>query len=98
MITMYLAAKHPDLFAAELLVSGQWDISELKPLATQKFFYIAAGGDEKASGGQRELLSVLRRQGPRITMSICILLTMRTRLRRYGNGCLSRVGNSCFIE
>lgn len=67
MITMYLAAKHPDLFAAELLVSGQWDISELKPLATQKFFYIAAGGDEKASGGQRELLSVLRRQGVKVS-------------------------------
>ena len=67
MITMYLAAKHPDLFAAELLVSGQWDIKDLQPLATQKFFYIAAGGDEKASGGQRELLPVLQVQGVKVS-------------------------------
>ena len=67
MITMYLAAKHPDLFAATLLVSGQWDVNELKSLAKQKFFYIAAGGDEKASQGQRDLLSVLREEGAKIS-------------------------------
>ena len=67
MITMYIAAKHPDLFAAELLVSGQWDVTVLKPLATQKFFYIAAGGDPKASKGQTDLLPVLKAQGAKVS-------------------------------
>lgn len=66
MITMYLAAKHPDLYAAELLVSGQWDVNELKPLGGQKFFYVAAAGDEKASTGQRELLPVLQAEGVKV--------------------------------
>ena len=69
MITMYLAARHPDLFATTLLVSGQWDVRDLAPLASQKFFYIAAGGDEKASGGQRELLPALRQQGARVSVA-----------------------------
>ncbi|MFD5257328.1 alpha/beta hydrolase-fold protein [Streptomyces bobili] len=63
MTVMYLAAKHPDLFAAELFVSGQWDISELDSLAKEKFFYIAAGGDEKASGGQAEVKKMLKSAG-----------------------------------
>ena len=67
MTTMYLAAKHPDLFAATLMVSGQWNVSDLSSLAQQKFFYIAAGGDPKASQGQRDLLPVLREQGAKVS-------------------------------
>ena len=55
MTSLYLNSKYPDLFAASLFVSGQWDISVLQPLEEQKFFYITAGGDEKASGGQDEV-------------------------------------------
>ena len=32
-------------------VSGQWDISVLSGMENQKFFYVTAGGDAKASGG-----------------------------------------------
>lgn len=70
MITMYLAAKHPDLYAAELLVSGQWDVKELAPLATQKFFYVAAAGDPKASKGQIDLLPVLQKQGVQVSTAV----------------------------
>ncbi|MBT2412463.1 hypothetical protein J7I94_18145 [Streptomyces sp. ISL-12] len=63
MTVMYLTAKHPDLFAAELFVSGQWDISELDNLAKEKFFYIAAGGDENASGGQADVKDLLKDAG-----------------------------------
>ncbi|MER5217109.1 alpha/beta hydrolase-fold protein [Streptomyces sp. NPDC002838] len=63
MTVMYLAAKHPGLFAAELFVSGQWDISELGNLAKENFFYIAAGGDEKASAGQTEVEKMLKSAG-----------------------------------
>ena len=52
MTTMYLAANNPDLYAAVLIVDGQWDVSALKGLETQNVIYLAAGGDQKASQGQ----------------------------------------------
>jgi len=63
MIFMYLAAEHPDLFAAELFVDGQWDISALSGLESQKFFYFAAEGDQKASAGQQEVMDMLAAAG-----------------------------------
>ena len=59
MTFLVTAANNPDLFAAELFVDGQWDITTLKGLESQKFFYIAAGGDQKASGGQDEVRAML---------------------------------------
>lgn len=63
MTLMVLSAEYPDLFAAELFVSGQWDISTLGNLASQKFFYIAAEGDEKASAGQTDVKNMLQSAG-----------------------------------
>ncbi len=63
MTSLYLNATYPEFFAASLYVSGQWDISVLKPLEEQKFFYITAGGDEKASGGQTEVMEMFDRDG-----------------------------------
>ena len=59
MTFLLTAANNPDLFAAELFVDGQWDITTLKGLESQTFFYIAAGGDQKAVGGQDEVLAML---------------------------------------
>ena len=58
MSSLYLNSQYPDLFAASLYVSGQWDISVLSGMENQKFFYVTAGGDEKASGGQDEVMSM----------------------------------------
>ncbi|MEU0119525.1 alpha/beta hydrolase-fold protein [Streptomyces bobili] len=63
MTVMYLAAQHPGLFAAELFVSGQWDISKLGNLTKEKFIYTAAGGDENASGGQTDVEKLLKNAG-----------------------------------
>ncbi len=60
MISFYLNANHPDLFAASIFVGSQWDINVLAPLAKQKFFYIVSAGDEKASGGMQELGDMLQ--------------------------------------
>ena len=60
---MLISAEHPELFAAQLLLSGQWDISQLAPLAEQTFFYTAAEGDAKASKGQVDLHAALTAQG-----------------------------------
>ncbi len=63
MTSLYLNSKYPDLFAASMFVSGQWDISVLKPLEEKTFFYITAGGDAKASGGQDEVMAMLDSDG-----------------------------------
>ena len=63
MTSLYLNSRYPDLFAASMFVSGQWDISVLKPLEAQKFFYITAGGDERASGGQDEVMAMFDADG-----------------------------------
>jgi predicted peptidase len=63
MTVMYLATQYPDLFAAELIVSGQWDPSQLEGLAGQTFTYTAAGGDENASGGQEDVEGLLDTAG-----------------------------------
>ena len=55
MTTMYLAANHPDLYTAILIVDGQWNIEELEGLKDVTFTYFAAGGDAKASAGQQEV-------------------------------------------
>ncbi|TIC86611.1 alpha/beta hydrolase-fold protein [Nocardioides sp. GY 10127] len=59
MTFLYLTGQDPDLFTAELFVSGQWQTSDLTGLETSTFTYIAAGGDENASGGQADVESML---------------------------------------
>jgi len=70
MTMMIISARNPDLFAALLFVSGQWDTAELAPLAGQRFFYIAAEGDARASAGQDALAELLTGQGVPITRAI----------------------------
>ena len=63
MTSLYLNSKYPNLFAASMFVSGQWDISVLKPLEEKTFFYITAGGDVNASGGQDQVMAMLDADG-----------------------------------
>ena len=63
MTSFYLNGHYPDLFAATLYVSGQWDVSQLAALSDQKFFYITAGGDGTASGGQTDVEAMLTEAG-----------------------------------
>ena len=63
MTSLYLNATQPGLFAASLFVSGQWDIDVLQPLEDATFFYITAGGDTKASGGQDEAIALFDTDG-----------------------------------
>lgn len=67
MTAMYLNTKYPDLFAASLFVSGQWDVSEMDEFTNEKFFYIVAEGDKKASTGMEELKQVLEANGAKIS-------------------------------
>lgn len=59
MTSLYLNSKYQNLFAASLFVSGQWWKYSLSPLKNAKFFYITSDGDEKASGGQNEVMDLI---------------------------------------
>ena len=67
MTSLYLNSRYPDLFAASLYVSGQWDISVLENMEEQTFFYITSAGDEKASGGQSEVMDMFDADGAAYT-------------------------------
>ena len=45
MMSFYFNITHPDLFAASLFVSSQWDTSKMQDFGKKHFFYIVAGGD-----------------------------------------------------
>lgn len=66
MMSFYFNIAHPDLFAASLFVSCQWDTAKMHDFGQKRFFYIVAGGDDKASAGMDGLAQVLGRQGVRI--------------------------------
>lgn len=63
MTSLYINSVCPDLFTASMYVSGQWDVSVLQGMENQKFFYIVAGGDQKASGGQKEVMEMFDADG-----------------------------------
>ena len=60
MMSMYYNIVHPNLFAASVFVGCQWDTSKMGDFDTKKFFYIVAGGDEKAPKGMAALREVLK--------------------------------------
>ena len=65
-MSFYFNITHPDLFAASLFVSSQWDTSKMQDFGKKHFFYIVAGGDQKASGGMNDLTKVLTGHNARI--------------------------------
>ncbi|EPP24579.1 alpha/beta hydrolase-fold protein [Vibrio fluvialis] len=63
MVSFYLNAHYPNLFAASLFVGSQWDVKALAPLANMHFFYIVSAGDQKASAGMKALGDMLSDKG-----------------------------------
>ena len=66
MMSFYFNITHPDLFAASLFVSSQWDTSKMQDFGNKHFFYIVAGGDQKAYGGMQDLAKVLKANDARV--------------------------------
>lgn len=59
MTSFHFNVTYPDLFAAALYISGQWDPELLEKLEESAFFYITAEGDSKASSGKADLIFTL---------------------------------------
>lgn len=59
MMSLHFNITYPDLFAASLFVSCQWDTSKMAEFVDNKFFYKVAAGDPKAPVGMASLKEVL---------------------------------------
>ena len=67
MTTLILASEHPELYAACMLVDGQWDVSTLKGLEGQNFVYFAAEDDQSANAGMQEVMQMYDADGQAYT-------------------------------
>ena len=98
MMSFYFNIAHPDLFAASLFVSSQWDTSKMKDFGKKHFFYIVAGGDQKASGGMRDLADVLKQQNARVDSASWSAKLPLAEQERLAEGLIAKGGNINFIK
>lgn len=98
MMSFYFNITHPDLFAASLFVSSQWDTSKMGDFGGKRFFYIVAGGDEKASGGMRGLTRVLEENHAHIDSASWSAKLPQEEQEALAKELISRGGNVNFIR
>jgi predicted peptidase len=67
MLSIAISIKYPDLFAASLLVAGQWDAQAMSVLADKKMWIIVSEGDTRAFPGMNASLAVMEAAGTKIS-------------------------------
>ncbi len=67
MLSIAIGIKYPDLFAASLLVAGQWDANAMSVLADKKMWIIVSEGDKRAFPGMNASLEVMEAAGAKIS-------------------------------
>ena len=98
MMSFYFNITHPDLFAASLFVSSQWDTSKMQDFGKKHFFYIVAGGDQKASGGMKDLTKVLKENDARIESASWSAKLPGQQQEQLAEQLIARGGNINFIK
>ena len=97
MMSFHFNIEHPDLFAASLFVSCQWDTTLMHSLGQKKFFYIVAGGDERASEGMRNLTKLFENQGVEIHSATWSAKLPQTEQDSLAQALINKGGNINFI-
>lgn len=67
MMSIAMDIHYPGFFAASLLVAGQWDPAQVKPLASQKLWIVVSEDDAKAWPGENAIVAELEKYGAKIT-------------------------------
>ena len=98
MISFYFNITYPEVFAASLFVGSQWDTSKMNNFGNKHFFYIVAGGDKKASGGMRDLATVLSENQARIDSASWSAKLSSEEQDRLASQLIARGGNVNFIR
>ena len=97
MMSFHFNIEHPDLFAASLFVSCQWDTTLMHSLGQKKFFYIVAGGDERASEGMCNLTKLFENQGVEIHSATWSAKLPQTEQDSLAQALINEGGNINFI-
>ena len=98
MMSFYFNITHPDLFAASLFVSSQWDTSKMQDFGKKKFFFIVAGGDQKAYGGMKDLAKVLKENNARVDSASWSAKLPNQEQEQLAEELIARGGNINFIK
>ena len=68
MANIAIAERYPDLFAAQLLVAGQWDVEEMTALKDKKLWIVVCEGDTKAFPGMNAAVERWRSLGANVAV------------------------------
>ena len=98
MMSFYFNIVHPELFAASLFVSSQWNTSKMKDFGNKRFFYIVAGGDKKAYGGMCGLAEVLSKAGAKVDSATWSAKLPVAEQERLAEELIGRGGHINFIK
>ena len=98
MMSFYFNITHPDLFAASLFVSSQWDTSKMQDFGRKHFFYIVAGGDQKAYGGMKDLAKVLKENEAHVDSASWSAKLPSEEQEKLAEELIARGGNINFIK
>lgn len=66
MSSVEMMIRYPNLFAAALLVAGQWDAGKMSVLTDTKMWVVVAEGDQKAFPGMNASMAALEEAGAQI--------------------------------
>ena len=68
MANIAINARYPDLFAAQLLVAGQWNVDEMVALKNKKLWIVVCEGDQKAFPGMNAAVERWRSVGANVAV------------------------------
>lgn len=67
MMSIEMMVRYPDLFAAALLVAGQWDAQRMSALMDAALWIVVSEGDEKAFPGMNDSMAALEAKGAAVS-------------------------------
>ena len=66
MTNIALSDRHPDLFAAQYLVAGQWNVEEMAAMKDKKLWIVVCEGDTKAYPGMTAAVNLWESLGAKV--------------------------------
>lgn len=104
MTSLWMMAKHPDTFAAGLIIAGQQRPGDMVDLARQNVLIITGGEDNKATPWNEECIPVWEKAGAKVIRpkemldpSLIFPIENQQKLNAQINGYLGKGGNITFL-
>jgi len=104
MTSLWMMAKHPETFAAGLIIAGQQRPSDIVDLATQNVLIITGAQDQKATPWNEECVPLWERAGAKVTRpneyldpALIFPIQDQQKLNNQINGYLGKGGNITFL-